>query len=90
MPSAKNPDKIMEIAPISGPILVSGAAGFVGRAVTQALGAAGCSVVVALRRSGAALPGAARAIDAGDLAAPTPAPCRCAEPCRLRLWESHR
>ncbi len=73
MPSAKNPDKIMEIAPISGPILVSGAAGFVGRAVTQALGAAGCSVVVALRRSGAALPGAARAIDAGDLAAPTPA-----------------
>ncbi|OYV70596.1 MAG: epimerase [Acidiphilium sp. 21-60-14] len=60
-------------ATLSGPVLVSGAAGFVGRAVTQALGAAGCSVVVALRRSGAALPGAARAIDAGDLAAPAPA-----------------
>ncbi len=68
-----NSDQMPNAATLSGPVLVSGAAGFVGRAVTQALGAAGCSVVVALRRSGAALPGAARAIDAGDLAAPAPA-----------------
>lgn len=53
-------------------VLVSGAAGFVGRAVTATLAAADTEVVVALRRM-REVPGAARAVDAGDLAAPGPA-----------------
>jgi UDP-glucose 4-epimerase len=53
-------------------VLVSGAAGFVGRAVTARLAASGAEVVVALRRA-REVPGAARAVDAGDLAAPAPA-----------------
>ena len=79
MSIAKKADTISESAKMaglglgSGAVLVSGAGGFVGSAVTEALGAAGCSVVVALRRSGAAPPGAERAITAGDLAAPEPA-----------------
>lgn len=57
-------------------ILVSGASGFIGRAVTARLAETGAEVVVALRRPRAvsdAIPGAARAIEAGDLAAPDPA-----------------
>jgi len=56
-------------------ILVSGASGFIGRAVTRHLAASGCEVVVALRgpASAPAIPGAARAVTAGDLAAPDPA-----------------
>lgn len=53
-------------------VLVSGAAGFIGRAVTARLAAEGSEVVVALRRR-RDIPGAARAIDAGDLTAPGPA-----------------
>ncbi|WP_048858197.1 NAD-dependent epimerase/dehydratase family protein, partial [Acidiphilium multivorum] len=53
-------------------VLVSGAAGFIGRAVTARLALSGAEVVVALRRA-RAVPGAARAVDAGDLAAPAPA-----------------
>lgn len=52
--------------------LVSGAAGFVGRAVTARLAASGAEVVVALRRP-REVPGAARSIEACDLAAPGPA-----------------
>lgn len=52
-------------------VLVSGASGFIGRAVTATL-AVDTEVVVALRRS-RDVPGAARAVDAGDLAAPGPA-----------------
>lgn len=53
-------------------VLVSGASGFIGRAVTARLAAQGAEVVVALRRR-RDIPGAARAVDAGDLAAPDPA-----------------
>ncbi len=53
-------------------VLVSGAAGFIGRAVTARLALSGAEVVVALRRA-RAVPGAARAVDAGDLATPAPA-----------------
>lgn len=54
-----------------GPVLVSGAAGFVGREVTRRLAESGLEVVVALRRP-AEVPGAARSVTAGDLAAPAP------------------
>lgn len=50
-------------------VLVSGAAGFVGGAVTRHLASAGHEVVVALRHAGD-VPGAARVVEAGDLAAP--------------------
>lgn len=53
-------------------VLVSGASGFVGRRVTQCLAREGHEVVVALRRT-RDIPGAARAVDAGDLAAPSAA-----------------
>jgi nucleoside-diphosphate-sugar epimerase len=53
-------------------ILVSGASGFIGRAVTARLAAEGAEVVVALRRR-QEVPGAATQIAAGDLAAPNPA-----------------
>ncbi|MCW8308115.1 NAD-dependent epimerase/dehydratase family protein [Acidiphilium sp. PA] len=53
-------------------VLVSGAAGFIGRALTLHLAANGYEVVVALRRP-RDIPGASRQIDAGDLAAPEPA-----------------
>ncbi|MHB1303252.1 MAG: NAD-dependent epimerase/dehydratase family protein [Acidiphilium sp.] len=53
-------------------VLVSGAAGFIGRAVTRHLAETGTEVIVALRRA-RDIPGAARAVDAGDLAAPAPA-----------------
>jgi UDP-glucose 4-epimerase len=55
----------------AGPVLVSGAAGFVGRAVTRRLARSGVEVVVALRRP-QDVPGAARAVTSGDLAAPAP------------------
>ncbi|MCF3947892.1 NAD-dependent epimerase/dehydratase family protein [Acidiphilium iwatense] len=53
-------------------VLVSGASGFIGRAVTARLAESGIEVVVALRRQ-RDIPGAARAVDASDLAAPDPA-----------------
>ncbi|WP_029313478.1 MULTISPECIES: NAD-dependent epimerase/dehydratase family protein [Acidiphilium] len=53
-------------------VLVSGAAGFIGRAVTLHLAASRHEVVVALRRP-RDIPGASRQVDAGDLAAPDPA-----------------
>ena len=52
-------------------ILVSGASGFIGRAVTAKLAAEGAEVVVALRRR-QEVPGAAAQIAAGDLASPNP------------------
>ncbi|MGC9268702.1 NAD-dependent epimerase/dehydratase family protein [Acidiphilium sp.] len=53
-------------------VLVSGASGFIGRAVTRHLADSGYEVVVALRRA-RDIPGASRQVDAGDLAAPDPA-----------------
>lgn len=53
-------------------VLVSGASGFIGRSVTARLASSGYEVVVALRRP-REVPGAARAVDVGDLAAPAPA-----------------
>lgn len=53
-------------------VLVSGASGFIGRALTRYLASAGHEVVVALRRA-REIPGAARQVDSGDLAAPDPA-----------------
>jgi nucleoside-diphosphate-sugar epimerase len=50
-------------------VLVSGAAGFIGRAVTRRLADSGHEVVVALRRR-RDVAGASRQIDVGDLAAP--------------------
>ncbi len=53
-------------------ILVSGASGFIGRAVTAKLAAEGAEVMVALRRR-QEVPGAAAQIASGDLASPNPA-----------------
>jgi nucleoside-diphosphate-sugar epimerase len=55
-----------------GAILVSGASGFIGRAVTANLAGEGAEVVVALRRR-QEVPGAATQVTAGDLASPNPA-----------------
>lgn len=57
---------------VRGTILVSGASGFIGRAVTARLAAEGAEIVVALRRP-QEVPGAASRINTGDLAAPNPA-----------------
>ncbi len=52
-------------------VLVSGAAGFIGRAVTRRLADSGYEVIVALRHA-QDVPGAGRQIESGDLAAPRP------------------
>ncbi|HET9148657.1 MAG TPA: NAD-dependent epimerase/dehydratase family protein [Acetobacteraceae bacterium] len=57
---------------LGGRILVSGASGFIGRAITARLAAEGAEIVVALRRP-QPVPGAASQVEAGDLAAPNPA-----------------
>ncbi|MDD2861699.1 MAG: NAD-dependent epimerase/dehydratase family protein [Acidiphilium sp.] len=50
-------------------VLVCGAVGFVGRAVTRTLASSGHEVVVALRHA-RDVPGATRTVEAGDLSAP--------------------